>query len=276
MIDAKYYDADFEAIDEEIREICEYLNADEYDAAKEIADELIEEYEGIWIEDENERFFCFDSPLQYYIYDFKLKPSKMIKRAEIDYRTLHLCNGHIYAAYEEYEKAEEELRKALIWNPVDCNIFIELARIYRKTKEWNKFLIVIKAMQSYILSADSLAKYRSEIGMYYLEKEEYEIAAAMFYSSESVKENVVAAEGVEIIMEKTGQTPVAGGIEEITDALKKDGIEFGLDPEILSLIYDLSFELQSRNNIKGAELCLKVLFELTEDPKYERELKFLE
>ena len=154
MITDKFKDTDFQYIENEIYEICEYIKADDYDGAREILDELIENCKGIYEEDENERYFSFDSPLHFYIYDFKLSPKKLIKRSEIDYRTLYLCSAHIYSAYEEFEKAEDELRNALYWNPVDFNVFSELASLYLKLNDEAKFLIVARAMRPYILNKD--------------------------------------------------------------------------------------------------------------------------
>ena len=275
MITDKINRIDFDDIESQILEICEYVRADEYDAAKEISDDLLEDCSGIYEEDENERYFCFDSPLQYYIYEYKLNPKKMIKQSKIDYRTLHFCNAHIYAAYEEYEKAEEELREALYWNPVDCRLFIELARIYRRTGEDNKFMIVIKAMQPYIISSEFLAKYHAEIGMYYLGKKDYQTAAAMLYSSETAAESPAVSDAIKRIIEETGATPAAPSLSELKAILAKDGLRYGVDGEMMSMIYDLSFELQRKNNIDGAEYCLSVLYDLTEDEKYLREIEFM-
>lgn len=276
MITDKYQELDFQGIENEIYELCEYIKADDYDGAREILDELIENVDGVYREDESERYFCFDSPLHFYLYDFKISPKKMIKRAKIDYRTLYLCSAHIYFAYEEYEKAEEELRNALYWNPVDFNIFSELCRIYLKTGDDNKFLIVAKAMRSYILSKEMLSLYHSLLGEYYLNKKDYPASAALFYASEYFGATTNSEEGIKRIIEECGQTPVAPEIEELKEILKKDGLEYGLDPEILSLIYDLSFDLQNRENKDGAKFCLEILFELTEDEKYQREIDFME
>ena len=276
MISDKINNIDFNKIENDIYELCEYIKADDYDGAREIVDELILACENVYTEDDNERYFCFDSPLHYYLYDYKLSPKKMIKRSKIDYRTLYLCSAHIYTAYEDYDKAEEELRKALYWNPVDFNVFSELLNLYLLLNDESKFLIVAKAMRAYILNKEMLSLYLSKLGTYYLNKNDYPIAAALFYASEFNGTNISSEEGINKIINITGQTPVAPEIEEVKEALKKDGLEYGLDTEILSLIYDLSFDLQNRNNKEGAKYCLEVLYELTDDDKYQREIEFLE
>lgn len=276
MITEKFNMIDFDSVENDILELSEYIKADDYDGAREILDELFEYCKDVYKEDENERYFCFDSPLHFYLYDFKLSPKKMIKRSKIDYRTLYLCSAHIYYAYEEYEKAEDELKNALYWNPVDFNIFSELASLYLTLKDENKFLIVAKAMRPYILSSEMLAQYFAKLGMYYLEKKEYSTAAALFYASQTRSDVKASEEGIERIINEIGHTPVAPQYEELKETLRKDGLEYGLDTEIISLIYDLSFELQNRGNKDGAVYCLQVLFDLTEDEKYQREIEFLE
>ncbi len=276
MITDKYSEMDFQQVENEIYEICEYIKADDYDGAREILDELIVTSAGIYGEDDKERYFCFDSPLHFYLYDFKLSPKKLIKRSVIDYRTLYLCSAHIYSAYEEYEKAEEELRNALYWNPVDFNVFSELASLYLKLNDDSKFLIVANAMRSYILSKEMLSEYHLRLASYYLNKKDYTTAAALFYASEYTGSTSASEDGINKIIEITGQTPVAPGIEELKETLIKDNLEYGLDPEILSLIYDLSFDLQNRGNKDGAKYCLEVLFDLTDDEKYMREIEFME
>ena len=111
MIDERIESIDFEEINYKIAEVTEYITEDDYDGADEIIDELLEETEDIYKEDEKERFFCFDSPIQFYLYDMKLGADKMIKRSEIDYRTFYLSKAHISLAYERYEETEEYQKK---------------------------------------------------------------------------------------------------------------------------------------------------------------------
>ncbi len=276
MITDKINSIDMNEIESEILELTEYIKADDYDGAREIVDELLEKCDGIYCEDENERYFCFDSPLHFYLYDYKLSSKKMIKRSKIDYRTLYLCSAHIYYAYEEYEKAEDELRNALYWNPVDFNVFSELMNLYFKTNQENKLLIILKAMRSYILNKDMLSCYFAGLGRYYFEKQNYPVSLALYYAAEYNGTNLSTEEAIDNIIKANGQTPVPPEIEEIKEILKKDNLEYGLDTEVLTMIYDLSFELQNRKNLDGAKYCLQVLYDLTEDDKYQREIDFIE
>lgn len=275
MIDERLSYIDFESINDEIGEITEYIKADDYDGALEILEELMEKTENIYKEDENERFFCFDSPIQFYLYDMKFSPKKMIKRCDIDYRTLHLCKAHINMAYENYELAEESLKEALLWNPVDPNIFFELSKLFVRTNSISKLLIVLKAVRSYILDKVSHSKYFAYMGEYYRLKGDVKTALALYYMSESICETNIAKEGIELILKENEiiNPPVS---EEIMETLKKDGLEYSLDNEVLGMIYDLSYELSKNLNNKHAIYCLDVLYELTNDEKYLREKEYLE
>ena len=266
---------DFEMLNDEIAEIGEYIKEDDYDSAYEIIEELLDKTKGMYQETENERFFSFDSPIQFYLYDMKFNPNKYIKRSDIDYRTLYLCKGHIDGAYERYQECEEALKEALYWNPVDPNIFYELARLFIKTKEENKLLIVLKAVRSYILDKVSYSKYYAYMGEYYRQKGDNKTALSLYYVSESILETTVAREGIEEILknEEILNPPVT---EEVIETLKKDGLEYSLDAEVLGMIYDLSYELAKNLNNKSAMYCLDVLFELTGDEKYLREKEYLE
>ena len=121
-----------------------------------------------------------------------------------------------------------------------------------------------------------LSMYHSLLGEYYLNKKDYPASAALFYACEYYGQSTRSEEGIKRIIKENGQTPVAPEIEELKEILKKDGLEYGLDPEIISLIYDLSFDLQNRDNKEGAKFCLETLFDLTEDEKYQREIEFME
>ncbi|MBE7029308.1 MAG: hypothetical protein E7405_03545 [Ruminococcaceae bacterium] len=266
---------DLEMINDEIEEIGEYIKEDDYDAAYEIIEEVLIKTKGMFGENEAERFFCFDSPIQFYLYDMKLSPQKYIKRSGVDFRTLYLTKGHIDLAYERFEECEEALKNALYWNPVDPNIFYELARLFVQTKDENKLGIVLKAVRSYILDKISYSKYYAYLGEYYLLKEDYKTSLALFYVSESILETKIAKDGIQNILNKAEilNTPV---IEEIIETLKKDGFYFSLDNEVLSMIYDLSYELSKNLNNKSAMYCLDVLYELTGDEKYLREKEYLE
>ena len=266
---------DLDLINDDIAEIGEYIKEDDYDAAYEIVDELLSKTEGLYKENDSERFFSFDSPIQFYLYDMMLKPQKLIKRSDIDFRTLYLCKGHIDMAYERLEECEEALKQALYWNPVDPNIFYELARLFVKKGEESKLLIVLKAVRNYILDKVSYSKYYAYIGEYYRLKEDYKTALSLYYISESIMENPVATEGIDLILKDHDilNPPVS---EEVIETLKKDGLEYNLNDEVLGMIYDLSYELSKNLNNKSAMYCLDVLYELTGDEKYLREKEYLE
>lgn len=275
MIDERIESIDFEEINYKIAEVTEYITEDDYDGADEIIDELLEETEDIYKEDEKERFFCFDSPIQFYLYDMKLGADKMIKRSEIDYRTFYLSKAHISLAYERYEETEEYLKKALYWNPVDTSVFFLLAKLYVKTNETTKLNIVLKAVRSYILDRISHAKYFAYMGEFYRIKGDNKTALSLYYISQSLYETNVAESGIKEILEENEitNTPV---IEELNEILKKDELIPSLDGEVLGMIYDLSFEMQKNLNMKNAMYCLDILYELTGDEKYLNEKEYLE
>ena len=266
---------DFEELNDEINEVAEYIREDDYDAADEILDELIEKTEGVYKEDENERYFCFDSPIQFYLYDMKFSPEKLIKRSEVDYRTFYLSKAHISIAYERYEEAEELLKKALYFNPVDTAVFFELARLFIKTNELNKLCIVLKAVRSYILDKVSHAKYFAYMGEYYRLKGDLRTALSLHYTSQSICETPVSEIAIADITKKEDiiNPPVT---EEVIEILKKDDLIPSLDGEVLGMIYDLSYEMQKNLNMKSAMYCLDVLYELTDDEKYLHEKEYLE
>ncbi len=275
MIDERIEYIDFEDLNDEISEIAEYISNDDYDGADEILDELIEKTDGIYKEDENERFFCFDSPIQFYLYDMKLEPKKLIKRSEIDYRTFYLSKAHISYAYEKYEDTEEYLKKALYWNPVDTNVFFSLARLYVKTGDLGKLNIVLKAVRSYILDSVSHAKYFHYMGEFYRLKEDRKTALSLYYISESICDTGISKDAISKINE---EDKIINSLttEEISEVLKKDDLIPSLDSDVLGMIYDLSYEMQKNLNTKGAIYCLDILFELTGDERYIREKEYLE
>ena len=275
MIDERIGSMDFEEINSKISEATEYIKEDDYDGADELLDELIEETEGIYKEDDKERFFCFDSPIQFYLYDMKFNPDKAIKRSDIDYRTFYLSKAHISFAYERYEDAEENLKKALYWNPVDTSIFFLLAKLYVKTNEQSKLGIVLKAVRSYILDRVSHAKYFAYLGEFYRIKGDNKAALSLYYISQSLYETNIAEAGISYILkdDEIINPPV---IEELTEILKKDELTGSLDSDVLGMIYDLSFEMQKNLNMKNAMYCLDILYELTGDEKYLNEKEYLE
>ncbi len=265
----------YDLINEELNEIGEYIKADDYDAAYEIIEELLDVHKDKFKEEEGVRYFNFDSPIQFYIYNMKLSPEKTFKQGGIDFRTLYLCKAHIEMAYERYEACEESLKKALYWNPVDPNIFYELARLFVKKGELQKLLIVLKAVRSYILDKVSYSKYYAYMGEYYRMKEDYKTALSLYLLSKDIYEIPTSCEGITYILNNKDikNPPVT---EEIIETLKKDGLEYSLDMEVLGMIYDLSYMLSKQLNNKSAMYCLDVLYELTGDEKYLREKEYLE
>ena len=97
----------------------------------------------------------------------------------------------------------------------------------------------------------------------------------MLYAAETAGPSAMTAEAIKKIIEETGATPAAPSVGEIKEILAKDGLRYGIDGDMISMIYDLSFALQNKRNFDGAEYCLNVLYDLTEDEKYQREIEFM-
>jgi len=267
------HDIDFEAIEEEFLALSGYVEEGDFDSAKELIEEILAEAGEIYQENDKERYFCFDSPLQFYIYDWKLEPKKQLKQSKIDFRTLHLCYAHMLLAEDCFEEAEEELRKAIYWNPVDTKVLFEFARLYRTTKEWNKFLIAVRAARSYGIHREALAAYYANLGIYYQEKQEVPAALSLFYFSESICPNALSAQGLK---ELESSAAVPPSVEELILLLQKDGLSYGADPELIAQIHDLAQKLKRDLRNQEAIYCLEILYELTGEEDYLREKDWME
>ena len=99
---------------------------------------------------------------------------------------LYYVYGFLLLENQEYDKAEEYLKKAIRINPVSARIILELTEIYKvHTYTFNEFIIRTSDALKYAYYPQDIARCYRNLGYYYVEENQMRTALALYiYSME--------------------------------------------------------------------------------------------
>ena len=200
--------------------------------------------------------------LEFYIYCYIEQPKEEI--GDLNYR---INNAYLYLAMIEFEKGNNEqaianINKGLKYNPVDTKLLFEKAENYKALHDMKNFNSTNQYLYKYIYTKSDLAKYYRNLGYYYIEKKEYDIAKAVYLYSLRFEKNQIVNKELEYIISKSDDTlPTKNRLENI---LSSKSIPLFIDENVIDIIIKLDNELKNSNNNKSelGKLINKVREEL--------------
>ena len=242
----------------------------DFKKALKIMDPLIKKIDekraaGIYVDDDATEYRDFFSPIERSLYEEIYKPRKKVQECGERLADAYLCYGAILVEVQKYTEARLALEKALSYNPVSAAILFELADMYKIKGDNEEFLRLTKQCFECAYSSEMLSRCYNNLGLYYSEKDENTIAAALFYMSlDYVPGDKVAQSELFYITEKTGQKVPTLRSDEIIAALKKYGIQTGADDRVVRIAYSLGTKYKEENDLAAAKYFFDICYDLTE------------
>jgi tetratricopeptide (TPR) repeat protein len=265
-------------IEKVIEEIDFQIYKKNYTKALEILEELIANIEeaGWYADDKVSEYHCFNNLLEEVLYREIFKPKKIVRSIPEDYAAVYFRYGNILFEFKKYNEAKSALEKACKYNPINTGILFELSEIYKTHKNWKKYWEITHKCMDYAYSSEALARGYRNFGFYYIEQNQYDLAAALYTLSlafEADQKNAQAE--LFYISQKADINIQEITMDKIIPLIQKNGIRFGANNLVLSIAYAIGKRAQEAKENEMAKYFLGIVFELTNDKETEEILKTL-
>lgn len=133
-----------------------------------------------------------------------LNEDKRVFNVSVDIDYVYYSLGRIQFEKHNFEKAREYLRQAIEWNPVYVAALFEYAETFKMEGNIETFYAITKNTYDKIFLPNDLARYYRNLGFYFIEKENYNLAVCLFLYSLSFEVTDMAKSEIMYIKQKTG------------------------------------------------------------------------
>lgn len=216
-------------------------------------------------DDKVNEYHSFSNPIEEILFRECIGTDKEIRFIPPDkpYENIHYLYGSLLIEFGRLDDAEAPLDYALKLNPVNCGTLFERAEIFKSKKDFKSFLdYTIKALE-FAYSSQSLARAYRNLGFYFIEKENFELATALFNYSLSIELNPMAFSELEY-MKRLGQEYDIDEDRAI-ELLRENNIQIGPNPLIFNILAQLIIESEMNQNYGASLYFYNIYYDLTED-----------
>jgi len=252
-------------LDRVYNDILEIIKRKQFQEALPLAEELYSKITEGFTENDDSKFVSLRNTFEDNLYQIIFKPEKTLNRAPFDFARMISSYGYLLVEYRELEKAEEVLKKAVEYNPVDCGPKFELAEIYKLQKDSEKIISITKDTIKVASSPSAIARCYTNLGYMCVDLKEYDDAVVFYYVSMLFYPNPAVNAELRNIVMITGKKLVPPDKDRIDRTFEKYDIPYGPDKKVIEVSALLSQQSLTDNNIKDALIYLKILYGLTND-----------
>ena len=245
----------------------ELVKNKEIEAAYEITTKIYNKILAVYRETEESKYMCFRNPFEHQLYLNIYVVNKKLERAPFDLPKMMLLHAYILVEMRKPAEAAEVLNQAIRYNPVNVDVYFELAECYKVLCEPDKLLSSIKEALLIASTPYALSRCYANLGYYCIEKKDYDSAVCFYYESLIYAPHPgVQGELMHIasITRKKIQPPIR---EEVVAAFNKYGLTPGADKDLLAIAAALGQEAIKREDNNLARFYLIILYGLTRDEK---------
>lgn len=260
-----------------LNEIYEFIEVGDYKKVLSILDSFMESFPGMFEDDNVSEYHSFTNPLEELLFRKYIGAEKEVRFIPDNTPLLDLyyVYGFLLLEDEQLEKAEEYLKKARKINPVSARIILELTEIYKKhTPSFNKFVMYTTEALTYSYYPQDIARCYRNMGYYYIEENQLDIAVSLFRYSMVFEMNVMAYSELNYI-ESRGQD-IDMSLEDSINLLKSKNIQIGPNPFILETLSEFASEYEANNLYNQSIYFYELLLNLTKDEEILEKIKKLE
>lgn len=214
------------------------------------------------IEDQSATHYSFNNYVETLLFWNIFQPKKKNIEPDINYSQVYYYLGFINIDMKNYEKALEYHKKGLEWNPVNVSIMFEIAAIYKITGKIEMYKEQIEKTHIYIYDSAYMAKYYRELGWYFIEKNLFDIANALY--TQSIKYLDIENARLELIFiaKQENKSVRFSTKEEIKKLFSEYNIKSGFNLNVVNMIVE---EYQRLSKFKPQSSAVKELSQILYD-----------
>ena len=250
------------------------IESGKYELALEKLDEFISNFKPIFEDDELNKYHFFTNTLEEIIFRKYIGAEKEIRYIPSNQPILDLyyIYGFLLLEDKQFEKSEKYLKKAIKINPVSSRVILELTEIYKvHTYDYNKYYMFVSDALKYAYYPQDIARSYRQLGHYYMEENQMEIALALFSYSMEYELSPQAYNEIHYIQSKTNNLSL--NLDECISLIKSKNIQIGANPFILDALNELAEEYEKNKLYNQSLYYYNIIYNLTKDKKINKKIK---
>ena len=242
--------------------------------ALEKLDKFIDEYKSPFENDDDTEYHFFTNTLEELIFMRYIGSKNEIKYIPTNQPVLDLyyIYGFLLLEDKQFEKSEKYLKKAIKINPVSSRVILELSEIYKiHTYTYNKYYMFVSDALKYAYYPQDIARCYRQLGFYYIEENQMEIALALFIYSMEYELSPQAYSEINYIQSKNSELKL--NLDECINIIKNKNIQLGVNPFVLDTLYELADEYEKNRLYSQSLYYYEIIYELTNDENILEKIK---
>ena len=235
-----------------------------FDKALTMLEAMVNKFEKskLYQDDSVNEYHHFNNSLELFLYSLS-KPAKQIRQVQEDFVHPYVLYGFVLLELKQYDKARNALEKALKWNPVKVSTIFELAEIYKIEKKWEKYLEFTNICFGYVYTSQDLARCYRNLGYYYVEQKEYDLASNLYYYSLGLDKSQMAQSQLAFIFVTTGKQFSPPSVKEAQRVLESHKIPLWFNNAVIMIASNLATNAEEVQNIDEAIFYYGILYDIT-------------
>ena len=239
-----------------------------YEIPLEKLNAFMETFPEMFEDDKVSEYHYFTNPLEDLIFRKYIGAEKELRYIPDNQPLLDLyyVYGFLLLENQEYDKAEEYLKKAIRINPVSARIILELTEIYKvHTYTYNEYFIRTCDALKYSYYPQDIARCYRNLGYYYIEENQMRTALALYIYSMEFEASPLAYTEIKYIQSKNDNMELT--LNECIEIIESKNIQLGANPFIIETLNDLIRKKKKNKLYNQALYFMELQFDLTHDAK---------
>ena len=227
-----------------------------------LLESIIPSIRTLYIDDDMTEYRDFEDPVENVIYVNAYHPTKNVVWQQLNRAAIFRMYGYSLVELKRFEEAKAALETALIFNPVSANTIFEYAELFKMTRTFQPFIKFTKKCLEYAYTPESIARAYRNLGYYYIEQGEFDIATALYYVSLDFDKNKQASSELFFISQKTGDVPAQPNADKVIELFEQEKIQLGASKLALGSLAALSEQSEREERYDLALLFTKMLYRI--------------
>ncbi|WP_305514163.1 tetratricopeptide repeat protein [Methanobrevibacter sp. V14] len=242
------------------------IEEENYETPLKKLEKFMESFPSIFEDDKVNEYHFFTNPLEEMIFRKYIGLKKELRYIPDNQPLLDLyyVYGFLLLESQQYDKAEEYLKKAIKINPVSSRIILELTEIYKvHTYTFNEYFIRTCDALQYAYYPQDIARCYRNLGYYYIEENQMETALALLIYSMEYEANPLAYTEINYIQSNDFELT----LNECIEIIESKNIQVGVNPFVLECFDELISEYGENKLYNQLLYFLELKFDITKDEK---------
>ena len=200
-----------------------------------------------------------------FLYEYFVANGKEFKISDIDTSAFFKEKARALMAEGDYKAAEQQWIKAHFENPVDMETILSIISCCKQLGDIDGAYSYTNDSYNYCCTRAEMAAYYRNLGWYFLEKYDPELASACYMYSQLFDRTRQAEDEVKFLEKALERKIEEKSPEELQNILKEHEIPTSANSVTLALLYKAGGEAEAAGQYSQALDCYRMVYDLTAD-----------